>query len=77
VSPGGAETLALFKGLVALRRDHPWLVDAGLTTSDVTSSSIAIHLSNDEHHLTLALNTDDQPAHLGGLTVPPHSYAIN
>jgi hypothetical protein len=38
---------------------------------------MAIHLSKDEQHLTLALNTDDQPAHVGGLTVAPHSYATD
>jgi hypothetical protein len=73
----GAETLAMYKGLVALRRDHPWLVDATLTTSDVSSTSMAVHLSKDEQHLILALNTDDQPARVGGLTVAPHSYATD
>jgi hypothetical protein len=67
----------VYKGLVARRRDHPWLADANLTTSDVNGTSIAIHLSNDEQHLTLALNTDDKPAHVGGLTVAPHSYATD
>jgi hypothetical protein len=38
---------------------------------------MAIHLSKDEQHLTLALNTGDQPAHVGGLTVAPHSYATD
>ena len=77
LSPRGAETLAVYKGLVALRRDHPWLVDATLTTSDVSKTSMAIHLSKDEQHLTLALNTNDQPAHVGGLTVAPHGYAAD
>jgi hypothetical protein len=38
---------------------------------------MAIHLSKDEQHLTLALNTNDQPAHVGGLTVAPHGYAAD
>jgi hypothetical protein len=38
---------------------------------------MAIHLRKDQQHLTLALNTDDQPAHVGGLTVAPHSYATD
>jgi len=41
--PFGAGTLAVYKDLVRVRRDHPWLVDARLTTADVTDTTMTIH----------------------------------
>jgi glycosidase len=74
--PFGAETLAVHKDLVRVRRDHPWLVDARLTTADVTDTTMTIHLRSGADHLTLALNAGDDPAAVGGVPVEPHGYVI-
>ena len=74
--PFGAETLGVYQELVRVRRDHPWLVDARLSTSDVTETMMTIHLRSGDDHLTLALNAGDESADVGGVAVEPHSYVI-
>jgi glycosidase len=74
--PFGAATLAVYKDLVRVRRDHPWLVDAQLSTADVTDTTMTIHLRSGDGHLTLTLNVGDESASVGGVAVEPHSYAI-
>ena len=59
--PYGAETLALYQELVRVRRDHPWLVDAAITTADVTNTTMTIRLPPGTTHLSLALNAGDEP----------------
>ncbi len=74
--PYGTETLAVYEELVRVRRDHPWLVDAGITTADVTGTTMTIHLQAGDEHLSLALNAGDEKADVGGVPVEAHSYAI-
>ena len=75
--PFGAETLAVYQDLVRVRREHPWLVDAGLSTSDVSDTTMTIHVSSREgEQLSLALNAGDERADVGGVAVEPHSYVI-
>jgi cyclomaltodextrinase / maltogenic alpha-amylase / neopullulanase len=74
--PFGAETLRVYKELVGVRRDHPWLVDATLTVSDVTNTTMTIHLATGTDHLALALNAGDETATSGDLSLRAHSYVI-
>ena len=77
LSPLGADLLGVYQHLVALRRDHAWLVGAELTTSDVSDTTMAVSLKADNQHLTLALNVGDEAATVGGQPVPPHGYRID
>lgn len=71
--PFGEATHAVYTELIKLRRKHPWLVDAELTTSELTNTFIAIHLAGDDQQLTLRLNIGDQP--VSG--VAPHSWQLS
>jgi cyclomaltodextrinase / maltogenic alpha-amylase / neopullulanase len=71
--PFGRPTLAVYQELIGIRRRHPWLTDAVVTTSEVTNTSIAIHLDGDGQHLTLRLNIGDKP--VGG--VQPHAWSVS
>ena len=75
LAPFGAPTFALYKRLVGLRRRHPWLVDAALTT-DATNETMRIVLSSGDHRLIVALNTGDEPVTLGGVAVGAHDVTI-
>jgi hypothetical protein len=58
-----------------LRRRHPWLVDAAISTSELSNTTIAIHLSGGSgEQLTLALNVSDEERTVGGTVVPPHGF---
>jgi ABC-type sulfate transport system substrate-binding protein len=46
-------------------------------TTGQAQSDVAASNGLDVDVVTLALNTDDQPAHVCGLTVAPHSYATD
>lgn len=70
--PFGQELLAAYQELIGLRRRNPWLVGATVTTSEVTNTSIAIHLDDEGHHLTLRLNIGDQPV----AGVAPNSWTL-
>jgi cyclomaltodextrinase len=74
--PYGAGTLAVYRDLIRMRRDHPWLVDGRLTTTDVTAATMAIHVRADDEHLTLVLNVGDEVANVGGVEVGPHAYVL-
>ena len=76
LSPLGTDVLGVHQELIALRRDHAWLVDAELATSEVSNTTMAVHLSKDDHHLTLALNAGDEAATVCGQPVLPHSYRV-
>ena len=79
-----------YRRLIGLRRRHPWLVDAVLTTSEVANAHLLVHCRarDGEQSLTLALNLADEPVPLppgevvesepagAGGTVPPHGWAI-
>jgi hypothetical protein len=43
-----------------------------VTTSDVTNTSIAIHLDGDGQHLTLRLNIGEEPVD----GVEPHAWSV-
>ncbi len=77
LSPLGAGVLAVYQKLIALRRDHAWLVDAELTASDVTTTTMVVQLAKDDHHLTLALNAGDEAATVAGQPVTPHAYRVD
>lgn len=57
----GHETLGVYRHLVSLRRQHPWLVRAAVRVADVTNTSIVIHLSAGDRGLALALDTSGHP----------------
>jgi hypothetical protein len=58
-----------------LRRRHPWLVDAAISTSELSNTTIAIHLSGGSgEQLTLALNVSDEERTVGGIVVPGHGF---
>jgi len=77
LSPLGAEVLALHQQLIALRRDHAWLVDAELSTAEVTTTTMAVHLRQGDQHVALALNVGDEATTVAGQSVPPHAYRID
>ncbi len=74
--PYGATTFATYQRLLALRRRHPWLVDATITIADLSNETMRLQLSGEGHSLTLALNVSDTPVVLGGLRVGPHDHMI-
>ena len=59
--------------MIAVRRQHPWLVNADVTTSAVSNTSITIHLAGAEQRLELRLNISDEPVD----GVPPHSWQLS
>ncbi len=71
--PFGKATLATYQELIRIRRRHPWLTDAVVTTSDVTNTSITIHLAGEGQQLTLRLNIGDEPVD----GVPPHGWVVS
>jgi cyclomaltodextrinase / maltogenic alpha-amylase / neopullulanase len=75
LSPLGRGTHETYASLVALRRRHPWLVDAAISTSELSNTTLAIHLSGGSgEQLTLALNVSDEERTVGGTVVPPHGF---
>lgn len=70
--PFGAELHDHYRAMISLRRQHPWLVDAELTTSQVTNTWITITLSGPDAELTLDLNIDDETVD----DLAPHSWRI-
>ena len=70
--PFGKPTLAVHQELIGIRRRHPWLTDAVVTTSDVTNTSIALHLDGDGQHLMLRLNIGDKTVD----GVEPHGWSV-
>lgn len=71
--PFGQPTLAMYTELIGIRRRHPWLTDAVVTTSEVTNTSIAVHLAGEGQQLTLRLNIGDAPV----AGVAPHSWQLS
>ena len=90
--PAGQHTRDLYGRMIAMRRNHPWLVDARVSPSDVANTSITITAAaraGSGASLTLQLNTGDQPVALVGHArvveagepvrdgrVAPHSWVI-
>jgi glycosidase len=73
--PFGKPTLAAYQELIGLRRRHAWLTEAVVTTSDVTNTSITIHLDGDGdgQHLTLRLNIGEVAVD----GVEPHAWSLS
>ncbi len=72
--PFGRDLFATYRELIGIRRRHPWLVDADVTTADVTNTAITIQLSGaDGERLTLRLNIGEEPAN----GVEPHSWQLS
>lgn len=71
--PFGADLHDHYRAMIALRRRHPWLADADVTTSAVSNTSITIHLAGPDQRLELRLNISDEPVD----GVPPHSWQIS
>jgi hypothetical protein len=60
---------------VALRRRHAWLVDAAVSTSELSNTTMAIHLTGGSgEQLTLALNVSDEARTVAGMWVPAHGF---
>jgi hypothetical protein len=60
---------------VAVRRRHPWLVDAAISTSELSNATLAIHLNGGSgEQLTLALNVSDEARTVSGMSVPAHGF---
>ena len=75
LSPLGRETHETYAGLVALRRRHPWLVDAAISTSELSNATLAIHMNGGSgEQLTLALNVSDEARTVSGMSVPAHGF---
>ncbi len=69
----------VYRRVLALRRQHPWLVDAVISTEQVANEHLLVHARarTGEQALTLALNLGDQPyTSPAGGTVPPHDWAV-
>jgi cyclomaltodextrinase / maltogenic alpha-amylase / neopullulanase len=79
-----------YRRLIGLRRRHPWLVDAVLSTSEVTNAHLVVRCRERDGSgvLTLTLNLADEPLPLGpgevlesepaapAGAVAPHGWAI-
>ncbi|MGM0385233.1 MAG: alpha-amylase family glycosyl hydrolase [Actinomycetota bacterium] len=76
LAPYGVETFALYQRLVAIRRRHPWLVDANLATTDVTNETMRVQLDSGGHRLVLVLNTGDEPTVVDGVGVGAHDFTV-
>lgn len=57
--PYGEDVLATYRRLIAVRREHPWLVDAALSTRDVTNTWMVVELVGADDRLELVLNLGD------------------
>jgi cyclomaltodextrinase len=81
-----------YRRMVGLRRRHPWLVDAIISTAEVADAHLIVHAEarrQPHHRLTLALNLADEPftlpvsgevleasSPLVETGVPPHAWAV-
>ncbi|HST66611.1 MAG TPA: alpha-amylase family glycosyl hydrolase [Mycobacteriales bacterium] len=71
-----------YRRLIGLRRRHPWLVDAVVSTSEVANDHLRVHCRarHGDESLTLALNLSDDPLPVRGEILAgsgdPHGWAI-
>ena len=76
------ETEDVHRRVFALRRRHPWLVDAVVDTGDVANDHLVVRLRarDGADSLTLALNLADDPLPVPGSVLeadpPPHDGAV-
>ncbi len=73
----GRPVRAMYQELLGERRRRRWLHDAELSTSDLTNTTVAIHLRarTGEAGCTLALNCGQELAQIAGRTVAAHDVA--
>ena len=71
--PFGADLHRHYQELIGIRRRHPWLVDAVVSTADVTNTWIAITLTGPEAALVLELNLADEVVD----GVEPHGWRLS
>jgi glycosidase len=64
--PFGAGVRELYQRLFALRRRHPWLVDAAASTRELANEYVEIVLTGADDTIVLALNLADQAHGLPG-----------
>jgi len=81
VLAGDRACLDAHRRLIGLRRNHPWLADARLTTGHLTNTTLAIGLAGgDGQHLTLGINLGEAaiqlPGSHGPMWVNPQSWAL-
>ncbi len=74
--PYGAPTFELYQRLIAVRRRHPWLVDAVLDVRELANEHIVIDLTSGDRRLSLALNISDEPVAVGDRSVPAHDWLL-
>jgi cyclomaltodextrinase len=85
--PFGANTFELYQRLIGLRRSHPWIVDAVVSTLDISHESMVVVVTGPEQVIELALNVSDEAvplpegeiamaSHAGAAEVPAHGWAI-
>jgi cyclomaltodextrinase len=65
-SPEQAGVLELYRSLIALRRERPWLTTATATVVELANLRARVVVSAPGHALTTVLNLDTQPMPLGG-----------
>ncbi|NLI19096.1 MAG: DUF3459 domain-containing protein [Actinomycetales bacterium] len=58
------ELQEVYRRLIAFRRRHPWLVDATVSTRDVTNTFMVVELTHRAERLELVLNLGDDAAPL-------------
>lgn len=87
--PFGAATFELHQRLLGLRRRHPWLTRASVSTRDLHNASVVVELRSPDgpERLDLALNLADAPLPLpagevltgsdtSSGSVPPHGWTV-
>ena len=85
------EVEQVYRRVIGLRRRHPWLVDAVITTEQVDTAHLVVRsrARHGDESLTLALNLTDEPfraarrragargrARVDRRAVAPHGWAI-
>ncbi len=85
--PFGASTLEVYQRLIGLRRRHPWLTRASVSTRELSNEFVIVELTSDDERLDVALNLADTAAALplgevltvssvGIDAVPAHGWAV-
>lgn len=73
LAPFGADLYRRYQEIIGIRRRNPWLVDADVTTSNLSNTWITITLSRGDDRLVLDINVADKEVE--GLA--PNSWRIS
>jgi cyclomaltodextrinase len=90
VTDADPQTWSVYQRMIGLRRRHPWLTRARISTSGVANEQLLVHAESDQGRLTLGLNLGDTPfalppgtgevleagAPVSARAVAPHSWAV-